>query len=198
MSNRRKILASLLLLTAVVGIAGPATYSAFSSTTSNGGNSFSAGTVAISDNDAGGALLSLSSAKPSDSATGCLKVTYTGTLNANVRLYGSITGSLAPYLNLTVTRGTNSGGFNSCGTFIADTTNYVGAGAGVVYSGTLSNFASSYSDWTSGLVDPTSGSPATWTQNDVHAYKFVVSLANNNAAQGLSSTASFTWEAQNQ
>lgn len=195
MTRRRKFLVSVLFVMAITAIAGPATWSAFSSTTANSGNSFTAGTVVISDNDAGGSLLSLSNAKPGDSATGCIKITYTGTLASTVRLYASTTGSLGQYLDLTVTRGTNSGGFNSCGTFTADSTNYIGSGNGVIYSGTLSAFPTSYA---SGLVDPTSGSPATWNQNDNHWYKFVISLQSNDSAQGLSGTAGFTWEARNQ
>ena len=38
---------------------------------------------------------------------------------------------------------------------------------------------------------------ATWSQNNFRVYKFVVSLANDNNAQGLSSTVTFTWEADN-
>lgn len=192
--------ASKVLLTlAVVGVVGATlrgTYSAFSSTTSNSGNAFSAGSVVLGDNDANAALLSLSNAKPGSSSTGCIKVTYTGSLAATVRLYASVTGSLAQYLTLTVTRGTDSApSFSSCTNFTADSTNYIGSGAGVVYSGLLSAFPTTYA---AGLVDPTSGSPASWATSEAHSYKFVVSLNDNNAAQGLSSTASFTWEAQNQ
>jgi hypothetical protein len=164
-------------------------YSAFSSTTTNTGDAFSSGTVAISDNDSNGAMLSLSNAKPGDSSTGCIKVTYTGSLAAAVHLYGTVTGSLGQYLTLTVTRGTNSSGFSSCAAFSADATDYIGSGAGVIYNGNLSSFPSTYA---AGLVDPTS-----WSTNDAHSYKFVVTVQDNNSAQGLTSTASFTWEARN-
>jgi Camelysin metallo-endopeptidase len=194
MTRRQKLLASLLLVMAIGVVAGPVTFSAFSGTTTNGGNSFTAGTVALSDNDAGASMLTLTNAKPGDSVTGCIRISYTGTLASTVRLYANTTGSLGQYLDLVVTRGTNSGGFGSCGSFSADGTNYIGQGNGVVYSGTVSAFPASHA---AGLVDP-SGSPATWNQNDAHWYSFVVTLQNNDAAQGLSGTAGFTWEARNQ
>ena len=146
----------LLALGAVVVVAalvaGYATYSAFSSATATSGSSFAAGTVAIGDNDAGGAMLSLNAAVPGDSTTGCIKVTYTGSLPATVRLYGTVTGGLAPYLTLTVTRGTETApAFPSCSTFSADATNYIGSGPGVVYSGLLSAWPGGYA---AGVVDP--------------------------------------------
>jgi len=191
----RKVLLSILVVAIVAAVTGTGTYAAFSGTTANPSNAFAAGTVTISDNDAAGSLLSLSNATPGNSSTGCIKITYSGSLNGNVHLYGSSTGSLPSYLTLTVTRGTDSSpSFASCGNFTADSTNYIGSGAGVIYSGNLSAFPSTYGG---GVVDPTSGSPATWSTSDAHSYKFVVTVQNNAAAQGLSSTASFTWEARN-
>jgi hypothetical protein len=115
-------------------------------------------------------------------------------------MYGANTGTLAQYLNLTITRGTQvSPTFPSCTGFTADATNYIGSGAGVVYSGTLSAFATSYTNFANGLLDAP-GSAQTWSSGNAHAYMFTVSLpsAAPSAAQGLSSTATFSWEAQNQ
>jgi hypothetical protein len=184
-----------VLLAVAVGV----TFAAFSATTSNPNDTFATGTVAITDNDAGGTMLSISSGKPgqpSGTSTGCIKVTYTGSLDSTVRLYATVAGTLAPYLQLTVTRGTDSApSFASCTNFTADATNYIGQGAGVIFSGLLSAYPTNYAG---GIVDPTSGSPETWTTNEAHSYKFVISLNNNSSAQGLSSTATFTWEARNQ
>ena len=174
-------------------MAGTGTFSAFSSSTSNSGNNFSAGTVTITDNDLDVAALSLSGAKPNDSDTSCLKVIYTGSLASNVRLYATVTGTLAPYLNVVVTRGTNTSPFGDCTNFSADPTNYIGQGNGVVYSGLLSAFPST---WAAGVVDAP-GAVESWATSEEHDYRFVVTLADNNAAQGLSSGATFTWEAQN-
>lgn len=76
-------------------IAGMGAYSSFTGTTSNTGNSFAAGSVILSDNDSNTAMLALSNAKPGDSDTSCIKVTYTGSLSSTVRIYGTISGTLA-------------------------------------------------------------------------------------------------------
>jgi predicted ribosomally synthesized peptide with SipW-like signal peptide len=190
----RKVLVGTVLLGLGLSVGTVGTRAAFTSTTSNSGNGFQAGSVAISDNDAGSAMLSLSSAQPADSDTSCIQVTYSGTLDSGVHLYATVSGALAPYLTLTVTRGTDSSpGFDACGSFSPDGTNYIGAGPGVVYSGLLSAFPSTYA---AGIVDAP-GSPETWTTSEAHSYRFLVSLNNDNAAQGLSAAADFTWEAQN-
>jgi hypothetical protein len=195
----RRILVPLILAGIVLAVTVGYSAAAFFNTTSNSGDTFATGTVSITDNDAGTAMLSISNGKPgqpSATDTSCIKVTFTGSLDSTVRLYGNVSGSLASYLTLTVTRGTDSSpSFDSCTNFTADGTNYIGQGAGVIYKDVLSNYPGT---WGAGFVDPTSGSPETWTQNEAHSYKFVISLNNNPAAQGLSSTATFTWEARNQ
>jgi len=192
----RKILLTLLVLGAFGAASGAATFSAFSSQTTNAANSFAAGTVQLTDNDLDGAMLSLSNAQPGATDTSCVLVTYAGSLSSTVRLYGTLTGTLAPYLTLTVTRGDDpTPVFDDCNGFVADSTDYVGSGAGVVYQGALSAFPSTYA---AGLVDPLAASPEAWTTGEAHTYRFAVSLADDNGAQGLSSTASFTWEARNQ
>jgi predicted ribosomally synthesized peptide with SipW-like signal peptide len=194
MTRAHKVLVSLVVVSLASIAIGSVTFASFSRTTSNPGNSFAAGTVNIGDNDAGAAF-SLPTMSPGTSASRCIRVTYTGSLQSAVHLFGATAGSLAPFLNLVVTRGTESApSFPSCSSFTADATNYIGAGAGVVYSGTLSNFASSYTDFASGLADPQS-----WTTSTSHSYQFTVSLPSgaSSSAQGLSSTATFSWEAQN-
>ena len=93
MTGPRKLLVTMLLVGIVGAGAGSATYSAFTSTTGNGGNVFSAGTVNLTDNDGGStSLLALSNAKPGDADTGCIAVSCDGTLPATVRLYASVSG----------------------------------------------------------------------------------------------------------
>lgn len=190
----RKILVSLCMLGALAIISGT-TMAAFQGDTANTGNSITSGSVAIGDNDAGSALFSLTGMQTSDPAVNkCVKVTYTGTIDSTVRLYATVAGSLAPYLQLTVTRGTDSSpSFSSCTNFTADATDYLGSGAGVIYTGLLSNYPTSYA---SGIVDPKSATPETWATNESHSYKFSVTL--NTGGGGLSSTADFTWEAHQQ
>jgi len=184
---------------ALVPAAGGATYAAFRATSANGGDRIEAGSVKLSDNGDGSALMSLSGAVPGDTASACIQVSYAGTLASTVRLYGATTGSgLDQYLDLKVTRGVYSPttpAFKSCTNFQADGTNYIGAGNGVIYNGTLQGYAD---DYASGLVDPTSGSPESWTPNEVHVYRVDVTLQQNFAAQTLNATQTFTWEARNQ
>ena len=127
-------------------------YAAFSSSSNNPGNSLQTGIVAISDNDGGSAMLSLSSAPLGASDTSCIKTSYTGSLPSEVRHYATASGALAPYLTLKITRGTDANTFDNCSAFTADSTNYFGKGAGVIYDGKLSNYPTS---WATGIVDPT-------------------------------------------
>jgi hypothetical protein len=194
---RRKVLASAVTLGLIGVVAGVSTFSAFTATTANAGNTFAAGSVVIGDNDSNGAMFSMSALKPGDNDEGCITVTYTGTLAAGVKMYGTTGGTgLDPYINLVVTRGTiASPSFDSCAGFSADATNYIGSGAGVVYSGTLAGYADNYA---AGLVDaPGGGNTEVWNTNEVHTYRFAVSVADNDLAQGLNATQTFTWEARN-
>jgi len=191
----RKLLLSAVIIGIAGMIAGAATWSAFSGATSNSGNTFQAGTVSLTDNDNGGTLVTLSNATPGSTTTGCITVTYNGSLPADVNLYATVSGTLAQYLTLKVTRGSNSGAFPSC-TFNADNRDYISQGLGVIYNGTLSGFPDSVSP----MPDPEepTGNPESWTNGEIHSYKLEVTLQDNAAAQGQSATASFTWEARNQ
>jgi hypothetical protein len=190
--NARKILLSVLVIGALGSIVALGAFSAFSSSTTNPGNSFSAGTVAISDNDANGAMYNLTNQEPSDPKSNCIRVTYTGSLDSAVKLYtGSTLGAGAQYVDLTITPGTQGGApaFPAC-------TGFVASGA-PIYSGTLANFASSHSSWANGLAAP-GPSAANWSTADNVVYRFTTTLQDDNSAQGASSGShDFTWEAQN-
>jgi hypothetical protein len=195
-SHRFAIAVAIAVL---VPATGGATYAAFRATSSNDGNLVEAGSVKLSDNGDGSSMVSLSAAVPGDTTSACIQVTYDGSLPAAVKLHGTTTGSgLDQYLDLKVTRGSYSPttpAFKSCTNFQADGTNYVGAGSGVIYNGTLQGFPD---DYASGLVDPTSGSPESWTNGEVHVYKVDVTLQSNFAAQNMDATQTFRWEARNQ
>ena len=188
-----------MVLAGMAAITAGVTYGAFSRATGNPSNTVSTGSVTLADNDGGTAALSLSSARPGASDVSCIQVTATGSLGAGVRTYADLTGTLAPYLRLKVTRGTDpSPSFDSCTGFVADSCNYQGAGAGVLYDGALNSYPSSYA---TALVDPgnCSGGAETWTASEQHSYKLEVSFAGtDSAAEGRSSTATFKWEARNQ
>ena len=194
--RRFAIVAALAL---VVPAAGGITYAAYTATTANSGNVIEAGSVKLGDNGDGSSMLSLSAAVPGDTTSACIRVTYDGSLPATVRLHGTTTGSgLDPYLDLKVTRGVynpTEPAFKSCTNFQADGTNYIGAGNGVIYNGTLQGYAD---DYASGLVDPLPGSPESWTTGEVHVYRLEVTLQLDFAAQNKDATQTFRWEARNQ
>src|SRR3954463_2091596 len=131
-----------------------ATNAAFTATTTNPGNAAAAGTVALSDDDAGNALFALSNLKPGDTTTECITVTYTGSLGSQLRMYAATTGTgLGADLNLKLTRGTfaTPPGNGDCTGFTADTTDYISHGNGVLYDAALSSFPA---NWAAGTVDP--------------------------------------------
>lgn len=188
----RKILLTSLVIGALTSLAGIETFSNFSSTTQNDSNVFAAGTVSIGDNDAGSAMYNVTNAAPLTSVQKCIKVTYTGSLAADVKLYTtSSIGAIGQYVNLTIETGTSSGSptFPGCGTYTSEAT---------IYSGTLANFGSTKNSYGNG-VSAYPGSQTQWSQNDAVVYRFTLSLQDTNAAQGLSSGShSFIWEARNQ
>jgi len=178
------------------------TWSLFTSTQDTGSNSFATGTVVIGDNDGSTAILGISGGMPGAFDEGCITVDYSGTLPATVKLYGSqaaaSTPSLAQYLDLRITRGTFSSApsFDACSSFTPDGTNYVGAGSGVIYNGTLASFDAAHTDFATGLTDP-SASAEVWATSETHVYRLRVTVQNNPAAAGLNVTQTFSWEAQN-
>jgi len=194
--RRFAIVAALAL---AIPAAGGVTYAAYTATTANAGNIVEAGSVKLSDNGDGSSMLSLSGAVPGNTTSACIRVTYAGTLPASVRLHGTTTGTgLDQYLDLKVTRGVYSPtepAFKSCTNFQADGTNYIGAGNGVIYNGTLQAYAD---DYASGLVDPLPGSPESWTTGEVHVYRLDVTLQNDFSAQNKDAAQAFRWEARNQ
>ena len=194
MAARHKLALSLLIVATAGIIAGSTTWSAFTASTDNSSNSFAAGDVVLGDNDLDNAMLSLSNAKRGNSATGCIRVTYSGSLPARVRMWATTTGTLAGYLDISVRRGSTSASFPNCTPWTDDGTDYIGQGNGVIYNGALSSFPSSGSP----LVEPTAGSPETWTNGEQHWYQVTVTLQSNagGGGQGTSSTLNLYWEAQ--
>jgi len=188
-----KVAVSLALVGVAGAAAGLGTLSAFSGTTSNAGNTFASGTVAIGDNDAGAAMYSVSGARPGDSVSRCIKLTYTGSLDADVKLYTpEPVGPGGQYVDLTFTPGTQATStFPSC-------TGFTPAAGGAVYTGTLGAWAAARNSHANGLATTPAGA-AKWSQNAAVVYQLTLTQRDDNAAQGLTSGAhSFVWEARNQ
>ena len=93
--------------------------------------------MTLSDNDSGSALFNATGLKPGSTDTKCIQVSYTGSLASTIRLYAANTSgtNLAQYMDMTINYGTGGAAGGSC-------TGYTNTGA--VYSGTLSNFISTY------------------------------------------------------
>lgn len=195
MNIRTKVLLTVLAVGALGSLAAMSVFGAFSATTTNAGNQISAGTVAIGDDDAGAAMYTLTDAKPGDSVSKCIKVTYTGSLAADVHIYTtSSIGSLGQYVDLTITPGTQaSPTFPSCTGFKADS-------GGPLYSGTLANFGATRNSYANGVVD-NPGTATKWVSGDSVVYEVTATLQSGapEAAQGQTTGAhTFVWEARNQ
>jgi hypothetical protein len=163
---------------------------AFTDTTDNTGNSLTAGTVTLVDDDSAAVLFNVSNMKPGDTSLNCILVTYQGSITnpTAVRIYsGGYTDSsdLANWLNITIEEGT-PGAFGSCGAFVVAST--IETGGDLIAFGTAhTNYANGAGVW-----DP-SGTPESKT------YRITLALdaATPNSEQGASVTAlSFVWEVQ--
>ena len=191
MSRGRKTLLSLLLVGALGAVAGIGTFSAFSATTVNAGNTFDAGTVVINDNDANTAMYNITAAKPNDVVVRCIRVTYAGSLASTVRLYTTTpVNAFGQYVSLSIDKGTMPGAttFPNCTGFASEAN---------IFSGTLSSFASGNTNWATG-ASANPGVQTQWNQNDSLVYQFTLTMQDNPLATGgTSGTHSFTWEAQN-
>ena len=193
MITARKLLSTVAVVAVLGPLAASATFSAFTSTTTSSGNTFTAGSVTIGDNDAGQALYSLSDQRPGVTTSKCIKVTYGGSLDSTVKLYTPSTlASGAQYVNLTITPGTQASS-----TF-PDCTGFVAAGGGAAFNGTLQGFASAHNSFATALALDDQIGTTTWNGTDAVVYRLDVSIQDVAAAQGASSGAhDFTWQAQN-
>jgi hypothetical protein len=163
------------------------TNAAFTSTTSNGANNWTAGAVTIADDDSSTAMFNATGLVPGSTGSKCIKVTYSGNVTAAVKLYVSASsGTLAPYVDLVVEEGTaggNTGDFSSCGSFSGTT----------IYSGTLSDMASTKTAFASGVG---SFAPTAATQFKVFKFTYTLNASTPDAQQSATCSATFQWESQ--
>ena len=174
-----------------LAVVGQGSYASFSAKVSNLGNSLSVGSVSLTDNDSGSALLSLTNLKPGSTGSRCIVVSSSGTLASSVKLYAtdvSSTKSLGSYITLTLTQGTGAG-FGACTGFTA-----LPSGS-TVYSGTLASFTSVAIGYSTGVGSWFPSGSATETRSFQFAY--VVTASIPDSAQGGTASFGATWEAQN-
>jgi hypothetical protein len=188
----------MLLSTVVVGALGLVValgvFGLFSATTQNAGNEISTGTVALSDNDSGQAMFSINNAKPGDIWVRCIKVTYSGSVPADVHFYGKRTaGPLEPYLNMKVEQGTQAAPvFPGCNGFAPDA-------VGTLMDGPISQNPDTNGTYETGLpVNP--AGQAVWNPGNTLVFRFTATLDASapDSIQGQSTGVSgFFWEARN-
>jgi hypothetical protein len=186
----RKLLGSVLVLGVVGSAVAIGTYSAFTATTTNSGNTYEAGSVSIGQHAGSTTLYTGTNKKPTDSTSGCVRVTYSGSLTAPVKLYVSSGITNGSSFNLKVERGsglTTLDNTMSCSGFSSSST---------PYDGSLASFPTTYAGGIDGKA-----SAATWAQNDSVDYKFTVSVVDDSTPNAHTSTQStgshtFTWEAR--
>ncbi|MHC5794661.1 hypothetical protein ACVXZ4_00735 [Lacisediminihabitans sp. FW035] len=94
---------------------------AFTAQTQNVGNSWSTGSVNLTDDDLGAATFQLTNVKPGDTGTNCIKVTSTSSVPGVVKTYIARLGAQGLENNILITVEIGSGGsFGSCTGFVAD------------------------------------------------------------------------------
>jgi hypothetical protein len=175
-----------------------ASYSAFSATTANPTSNWAAGSVALTDDDGGSALFSVSNLKPGSTGTKCIVVTSNATLASTTKLYTTAssfaqTKTLADNLSLTVTQGSSTSTGGTCTGFSAD------SGAANTWTGTMASFASSFSTFANGFGTwaPAAGSGVTKTYQISYTLNNAGTQTATDAMQGGTAQIGFTWEEQN-
>lgn len=162
---------------------------AFTAQTANAANTFSSGTVLLSDSGSGTRMFNVSGLNGGQMVERCLNVTYTGSLVADIRLFSAVnnTGGLAPGLTTRIDVGTGasptSGNSFSCAGFTPDVS------GNPLFNNTLNNLAS-FSSYATGLAGfDGATNPSTKT------YRFQVTVSNDNTYQNKSASVDLTWEA---
>jgi predicted ribosomally synthesized peptide with SipW-like signal peptide len=191
MSRTKKVLRTILVAGVLSALAALATFSAFSSQTDNPGNSVTAGTVALTDNDGGTAAYNVTNAKPGQASTPfCIHVSYSGSLDADVKLYTpSVVGALAPYVTLKVESGAQGVPSSNCAGFAPDST---------LFNSTLDTFPTSYA---AGVLDSGPGAATKWVSGNSVDYRVTATLsaAAPDTAQGATTGSHIIrFEARNQ
>ena len=225
--RRRRSSPALLAIALVVSatVIWKASFASFAVTTSNPGNAWDTGKLVLrAENGAGAsvtgsAVFTVNDLRPGDAiADKCITVAYTGdiTAGAAVRLYatGVVNAtavnahSLSTYLSLVIDEATTNATNTTCTTFantgapLFDTThNQAAAPTAIITAGSVKDFMTNRTDYTSGLV--TSWTP---TPTSSKSYRFRVAFPGSATFPGggsntidsdlmdMTATVTFTWE----
>jgi hypothetical protein len=167
-----------------------ASAAAFSGATTGPGSQWQSGSVAL---DAGpaSAVIAVGGARPGSFGAGCVKVTYTGSLAAGVRLYlraADVGGTgLADHLTLQISAGT--GDDSGCADFTPAAVVYNAAGL-TDTTRTATAFSAASFSYATGVDGWAATTAATRT------YQIKWQLQDDNAARSRTASLTFTWEAQ--
>jgi hypothetical protein len=165
------------------GVMWQASNAAFTASTTNAADSWTAGTVSLVDDDSATAMFAATNLRPGSVGEKCIKLTYNGSLAGTVKLYSTaVTGALAPYLDVVVEEGAG-GDFGGCGGFTP---------SGTDFTGTLASFGTTRTGFASGV-----GSFAPAGPGDVKTYRisYTVNGGTPDTAQGANAGATFNWQA---
>jgi hypothetical protein len=180
------------------GLVWHASYSGFSASTANPTDNWAAGSVALTDDDSGSALFTVSNLKPGSTGTKCIVVTSNASLASTVKLYATAgsfaqTNTLADNLTLTVTQGTSTSSGGNCAGFSAD------AGGANTTTGSITAFASGYTDFANGFGTwtPAAGNGVAKTYQIAYTLNSGATQPQTDAMQGGTAQLGFTWEEQN-
>ncbi|OJF09353.1 hypothetical protein [Couchioplanes caeruleus] len=181
-----KMLAVALTVTGGIaissGVMWQASSAAFTANTGNSANTWNAGTVELSDDDNGSAMFSPTNLRPGSTGEKCINVSYTGSLAATVKLYGTaVSGDLAPHIDLVIEEG-SGGGYGTCTGFTP---------SGTAYTGTLENFGATKNNFANGVG---TFAPAS-ADNKTYHITYTLNASTPDIKQGTSAAATFTWEA---
>jgi hypothetical protein len=153
----------------------------FTTATANAGNTWSARSIILADDDAGEALFNVVEMWPGDAHATCITVRYRGGRDGAVALFAKISGGhgLERYLDLVVEQSPLGGGCDA-------------VGGPPLFEGRLSDFAALHGGFDTGA--------GTWVADgggdeEIRSYRFAVTLSDDNRAQRLTTIVSFTWQA---
>ena len=182
----KKLLATIAVLAALAALLSLSALALFTDTASVPGNTFSTGTVDISTSPAS-ALVTFSGMAPGDQVTNPITVTNAGTLALRYAVTSTTTeNTLAAQLDLTIKSGVTTctnGGFDTDGTVL-----YGAADLGSTTGGNVIGNPAQGAD----TDDRTLNASA----SEVLCFQASLPLATGNGFQGLTSTATFAFQAE--
>ena len=172
-------------------------YAAFSGTTQNPGNAWTAGSVTLT-NDAPAATAMFNATGLTPGATGqkCIVVTYNGNVAAAVKVYATgyaQTNGLGGHLGVTIEQGTGS---SFTGSGPASCTGFTVEGA-AIFSGTADAFGNVTTGKTNYATGVGTFAPTAGGQAKTYRITYTLNASTPDSAQGGKVDLGFVWEAQN-